>query len=93
MGTPQNVDAQAQIAAVMPVCVSQTTSLQVLGLKPRKFLDEVRRMGVPHTRLGKLVVCELADFLAALRRQRAACEQIKSGADGVLALIGRERKS
>jgi hypothetical protein len=51
-----------------PICVTQRTCELLLGIPSRRFRETVRRYGVPHARLGKLVMVPLDAWLAAIDR-------------------------
>jgi len=86
---------------VAPVLVTQLTSLAVLGIPGRRFREFIPRRRVRHTRVGKLVVAEIADVLEALRAEtptevepandQDVVESQPETADEVLACLGRRR--
>ena len=63
-----------RLLQIAPVVVSQETSLQVLGLPPRRFREWVRARRVPHSRVGQLVLVELPVALEALRAERSEAD-------------------
>ena len=46
---------------VAPVLVSQLTCLSLLGIDPGRYLALVARLGLPHRRVGKLVLVDARD--------------------------------
>jgi hypothetical protein len=66
-------------APVTPATVTQVTSEAVLGIPERPFREWVRSRKVKHTRLGKLVVVELSDALAALRAEQPPANDKQPG--------------
>jgi hypothetical protein len=54
------------------ILITQATARDVLGLPRRRFLALVRERGIRHTKVGRLIVCRLDEFLAALGLADAA---------------------
>jgi hypothetical protein len=55
-----------------PIYVTQRTSEMVLGLAPRRFREVVRKYGIRHAKLGKLIMARVVDVEAALDRLTAS---------------------
>lgn len=49
-----------------PIAVSQRTSLQILGIPSRQYLELARAGAFPSARLGKLRIARVADVVAAI---------------------------
>lgn len=78
-------------ASVAPVVVSQSNCEAALGIPPRKHLDLVRELALPHTRVGSLLLVRLDDYLAALARRTVATVEPANDApsiDDVRAALG-----
>jgi hypothetical protein len=56
-------------ALAAPLAITQLNSEAALGIPGRRFREWVRAEGVPHRRLGQLVIVLATDALAALRGQ------------------------
>ena len=69
--TAQRKGRPDPVTPIAPVCVSQDTSLHVLGIASRPFREAVIRHAIPHVRLGRLVLVRVADWLAAMDRMAA----------------------
>ena len=59
---------------VMPACVTQHTSLAVVGIPSPKFLTLIRDWRVPHVRVGQNAVVELPVLLRFLREHATALD-------------------
>lgn len=82
---------QRHTASVAPVAVSQANCEAALGIPPRKHLDLVRELQLPHTRVGSLLLVRLDDYLAALARRTVAGTEPANDApsiDDVRAALG-----
>ncbi len=81
--------------------VSQLTTLALLGIDPRRYLDLLAAHSVPHARVGKLRVALLDDVRATIRRisessddtPEAECERQPETADEVLSKLGLRRSA
>ena len=77
---------------IRPVMVSQKTCLEALGVNARRFLEVVRLLQIPRTKLGKTVLVEVDDWLKAVRAHREPIEPSQAGTDSVLTGLGFELK-
>jgi hypothetical protein len=59
--SPAEISAQA-------IMVSQHTCLAVLGVQPRRFRELVLEVRIRHTRLGKLVLVGVADWMSVMAK-------------------------
>lgn len=73
-----------------PALVNQVSAGPELGLNRRQFLAVVRRKGVPHARVGRLVIVRMGDLLKAIGLAEPDPAPAWSPAD-VLAGIGGHR--
>lgn len=87
--SPAEISAQA-------VMVSQHTCLAVLGVQPRRFRELVLEHRIRHTRLGKLVLVGVADWMSVMAKlstttaTTAATEpELVASADDMLRALGR----
>jgi hypothetical protein len=58
--------ARADAARVPAVLVSDSTSLDILGLNARQFRDFLRAEQIPHAKAGRRTVARLDDVMGAL---------------------------
>ncbi len=67
---PKKLRGKRHSVSPAALAVSQANSEATLGIPPRKHLELVKTLRIPHSRIGSLVVVEIDDYLAALRRHR-----------------------
>lgn len=61
-----------QTCAPRAELVTQSNCQAVMGLPPRKHLELVRTLDIPHRRIGSLVAVAVEDYLRALDHLRPA---------------------
>lgn len=84
---------------VAPVTVTDRSAPAVLGLEPRVFRELVIKLGVRHSLIGRRMIANVADVLAALDREAVTGVSPMASednddeptVDSLLARIGRRR--
>jgi len=65
---PIGVKAHDPLTPIAPNMVSQLNCLPTVGVDDRRFRETVRKLRIPHTRLGQLVLVRIEDWRAAMAK-------------------------
>ena len=63
---------KASVVPAASVTISDATALPTTGLTPRQFRAALRRLGVPHVRLGRRTLCRADAWSEAIDRAAGA---------------------
>jgi hypothetical protein len=74
--------------SVVPIYVSQHTSLPVLGMKDRAFREWVRSEGLPAVRRGKDVLVRMSDIVERLEAKAKGPAKVETNRERLRRIAG-----